>query len=534
MRGRWILVWLAILLVVPRARGEGPYTVQVGAMKSPEGAKCLLERVKPVAPCHLERRGGYWAVCCGRFADRAQAERLRDQLEPMLGVRGMVRLAGREISLPQESAGGTTALPRAGEARITLDFKGADIRDVLRLVAEAQGWNLVLDEGVKGRITLRLRDVPWEQALKVILDNRGLGVERIDNILHIAPLGKLRKKEELEPLVTKFLVVRHAKVEELLGKLNKFKSPRGILDCDPRTNTLIVTDVAAKVRRIEEVLRSLDRPTYQVQIEARVVQASTSFVRELGVQWGGSYAWRRGVITGGGGVEQNTIGGRYPTVAEPVQGTGGMAGVGALSGQNYVVNLPAAVGAGTGGAIGIMGRIGGSILELQLSAREDTGEAKVISSPKVVTMDGKEATIQQGTSIPYETVSDAGTQTEWVDATLKLTVTPYITPDAEHVRMKISVTKNAPNTGITSASGVPSMDKREAETEVLVKDGETVVIGGIYETSSSRNRAVVPWFHRIPLLGHLFRHTSRDLQRTELLIFVTPRILKNAEVPDRG
>ena len=211
-----------------------------------------------------------------------------------------------------------------------------------------------------------------------------------------------------------------------------------------------------------------------------------------------------------------------------------MAGVGALSGQNYVVNLPAAVGPGSGGAIGIMGRIGGSILELQLSAREQTGEAKVISSPKVVTLDGKEATIQQGTSIPYETVSEAGTQTEWVDATLKLTVTPYVTPDAQHVRMKIDLSKNRPNTAITSAHGVPSMEKREAETEVLVEDGETVVIGGIYETSSSRRHAVVPWLHRIPLLGHLFRRTYRDLNRTELLIFITPRILKDAEIPDRG
>ncbi len=407
----------------------------------------------------------------------------------------------------------------AVKKRVSLDFKDAEIGNVLRVIAEIGHLNIITSKEVAGKVTLKLVDVPLEQILDVILKTNNLGMERIGPVVRIVTLEELKKLEELEPLETRSLLVENADVKDLLAepKIQTLLSKRGNISFDPRTNKLIITDVKKRVEEIVSlIVTELDTPTYQVSIEARIVQASTDFSRELGIQWGGKFVSRdKDFTVTGGGVGATT--GTQPTTPQ----TGGVG----LSGENLTVNLPAAVGPGAGGSIGfIFGEIGRDVIDLQLSALESEGKLKIISSPKVVTLDGKEAVIKQGTRIPYETVSEKGTQTEWVDAVLELTVTPYITPDKKRVRMKIKATKNSPST--LSVKGVPAVDTRETTTEVVVGDGKTIVIGGIYETTQTTAVSKVPLLSRIPLLGLLFKRSTKIEKKTELLIFLTPGVLK--------
>ncbi|GBD39293.1 Type IV pilus biogenesis and competence protein PilQ [bacterium HR37] len=413
---------------------------------------------------------------------------------------------------------------------VSFDFKDADIRDVLRILADISGFNIIVSSDVKGTVTLKLSNVPWDQALDVILENAGLGAVVEGNVIKIAPLRTLqarqqaiqaaaRSKEQLEPLITRQVFINYASADELVPLAEPLLSNRGDIKVDTRTNSLLVTDTEARVAQIEELLKSLDTRTPQVLIESRIVQATLDFTRQLGVQWGFNY--RASAATG------NPTGAIFPSsIAVGGVGVGSPGPFGNI-GQNFIVDLPAAVGPGSGGALGIvLGSLTGAYdLDIRLSALENRGDGRVLSSPKVLTLDNQPARIEQGVSIPFLSVSAAGTQTQFVDATLRLEVTPQVTHD-NRVLMNIKVTDNAPDPSIVGANGQPAIRRNEAETQVLAMDGETIVIGGIFTRTSTENLSGIPWFSRIPLLGWLFRNTETIDQRRELLVFITPRIVR--------
>jgi type IV pilus assembly protein PilQ len=418
--------------------------------------------------------------------------------------------------------------------RISLDFQDADISNVLRLIADVSKLNVVLGEDVKGKITLKLQNVPWDQALDIILKSKGLGQLRDGNVIRVdtnANIAKLqddeaKAKESLikaEDLSTRIVSVSYSKAQNLSGTLKKSLSPRGDITVDESTNTLIIKDIPKNLDEVSRLIKILDRQTPQVLIEARVVVANATFARDLGIQWGAAGANltgnnRFGFFAGPTGAFGDEIPDPSNVTAPNITPPSG-----------FAVNLPAS---GTAGPLGNLGFTFGKFigrpvtLDLRISAGETTGDTKLLSSPKVVTLDNKEAVIQQGESIPFETVSQSGTQTQFIDATLNLTVTPHITPDGS-VIMKVKATKNAIGTFRSARTGAPSIDKREATTEVLVKDGETTVIGGILETSQAKTIEGVPWFKNIPILGWLFKRQSRTETNNELLIFITPTIVKS-------
>ncbi|MEK6693604.1 MAG: type IV pilus secretin PilQ [Nitrospirota bacterium] len=417
--------------------------------------------------------------------------------------------------------------------RISLDFQDADIISILRLISEVSGMNIIASPEVKGKITVKMLNVPWDQALDIILKTYHLGKVVEDNIIRVAPVPVLAKerseiakaKEELaksEDLVSKIIPLGYANPKPMKAAIDKAKvlSPRGNVSTDDRTNTLIIRDIQKNLSEVEALISVLDKPTPQVSIEAKIVEASTNFSRELGIQWGFKniqdsahgnplpYTFPRSMTFGG-----STLAGTSPGTSPSY-----------MSGNPWAVNLPAAVAAGSGGALGIaLGSITNSFtLDLQISAMEGTGQGKILSNPKIVTLDNEKAMIKQGRKIPYATVSAEGTKTEFVDAVLSLTVTPSITPGGA-ISMKIEVTKDEP--GATTSAG-PIIEKKEASTNVLVRDGETIVIGGILTTKKLDDTAGVPLLSKIPILGWLFKKETVKEDTTELLIFITPRIVK--------
>jgi type IV pilus assembly protein PilQ len=398
--------------------------------------------------------------------------------------------------------------------KITLDFKDADIDNIIRLFAEVSDLNIIMTEDVKGTVTVRLVDVPWDQAFDIILQSKNLGVERIGNVMRIAPLERMRAErklraeaalatEEVEPLVTEVIPISYGVANEIGSKgVKPLLSSRGSVVVDERTNTLIVTDITANVDKAKQLVRTLDAQTPQVLIQAKIIEANLNFGRELGIQWGGSFQQ--------GGDPTSTIAGDSP------------------AGGNWAVNLPAAVGSGAGGAIefAIANLTNTRYLQARISALESKGQGRVISSPRITTLDHTEAYITQGLSVPYVKLTDEGTATtDFIDANLKLTVTPHVTADG-HIKMEVLISKDAPDYTNTDIYGTPAIDKKEAKTEVLVKDGEVVVIGGIYEFENTGTVNAVPLFYKVPLLGWLFQTKSKDRNKRELLIFIAPRIVQ--------
>lgn len=416
--------------------------------------------------------------------------------------------------------------------RISLDLQEAELKNVLRLIAEVSGHNLVLSPDVKGSVTVKMLNVPWDQALDLILKINNLGQVREDNIIRVMTTTALANEEKLavakkeasikaEDTFSRILPVNYAKAKDLVDPLKKSLSARGEITVDERTNTLIIKDVSKNLDDVQTLVKTLDRQTPQVMIEARIVEANTDFSRELGIQWGtdfnrtsGDTRWRIGAA----GTKATST----ATTSTPLTN-----GIGVM-GTGMAVNLPAAVGLGSGGALGIgLTKLtaGGSTisLDLNLSAMESAGKGKVISSPKVLALDNKEATIKQGTSIPYETSSASGPVTQWIDAVLELTVTPHVSPD-NSIIMKIKASKNAPG-AVLSAGGQPSIEKNETVTEILLKDGETAVIGGIYTITKSDSESGVPFLSKVPILGWLFKKEKVIDKKTELLIFLQPKII---------
>lgn len=422
--------------------------------------------------------------------------------------------------------------------RISLDFKDADLENVFRIIAEVSNLNIITTDEVKGRVSVRLINVPWDQALDIVLKSKALGATQEGNILRIAPLSALRAedkarldaKKEVEKLqatlegVIETIPVNYSKASDLKDKITDLLSEGGKVTIDDRTNTIIIRDLRKNVEDVKALVATLDTAIPQVLIEARIVEVDTNFTREIGVQWGGSYKNDANTTVGITGI-QDTSGAFVPD-----QALANTIPFSSATAPNYAVNLPASVGLGAGGGL-TFGILRDNLrLDLSLSALEASGKGKVVSSPKVVTIDNKEAMIEQGTQIPYSTVSASGTNTQFVDATLSLKVTPHITPEGSII-MKLEAKNDSQ--GATGANGQPAINKKKATTEVLVRDGETAVIGGILQVSRKKDQSAVPWFSKIPILGYLFKYDATQSQNQELLIFITPKILKTESAQAR-
>ncbi len=458
---------------------------------------------------------------------------------------------------PVETSGSTAAAGFVGASsnvlaqqrytgrRIDIDLKDADIHNVLRLLADTGHVNVVTADDVGGTITIRMRNVPWDQVLDVVLQAKGLGMVRQGNLVRVAPLTQLQHERELKlaaqkqeyeltPLETRLIPISYAQAEDLQQRAKELLSPRGSLAVDERTNVLIARDISSNLNYIEELVRSLDTQTAQVLIEARVVEATSSYNRDIGIQWGGDVtfgpatanptgvAFPSSLTAAGGNYDNNT-----PTAGvSPFTRT--------IATPNFAVNLPAAVGTGAGGAIGMsFGSIDNALnLSVRLSAAESAGLVRIVSAPRVMVLDNKEARINQGTLIPYAQVSALGVQTTFQEAKLQLLVKPHVTADGS-VSMHVKVNRDEPNFNQTAPNGAPTILKREAETELLVMDGHTAVIGGIYTRNTGRNLSQVPFFGDIPILGILFQHRTASDARNELIIFLTPRIVNRAEALGR-
>lgn len=418
--------------------------------------------------------------------------------------------------------------------RISLDFQMADISNVLRLIAEVSGFNIVVGEGVKSKVTMKLVGVPWDQALDMLLKMNNLGMIREGNIVWIDSLANIAKqqdeearakesKSKAEDLVTRVIYIQNIAAQELMTTLRQYISPRGLMQVNQASNALVVRDTESQVVAFAELVRSLDLQVPQVQIEARIVQADTSYSRSLGVQWGISNT-ANSANGGGSSFFGNPTGG-FSEQQLDTKGT---------ITRSFLVNLPAAVTGlssvpGAGFTFGKIGTRDGFSLDLRLSAGELLGLTKVIAAPKITTLDKREAKISQGESIPFQTTSLQGTQTTFVDANLELQVTPQITSrdpkePLKQVLLKIRATRNA--VGARSNPAGPSIDKREATTQVLVVDGETMVIGGIFTDTQTNTVAGLPYLSRIPVLGWLFKNKTETVSKQELLIFLTPSIVK--------
>lgn len=427
-----------------------------------------------------------------------------------------------EVSTPKDDlvVGETHYVGR----RISLDFQQADISNVLRLIAEVSGFNMVVGEGVKSKVTMKLVSVPWDQALDMILKMNGLGKIRQTNILWIDTLANIAKQQgeeaqafdakvRAEPLVERVFYIRNLQAQELLTSLRQYLSPRGLMQQSQGSNALVVRDTETQIRVLKQLIDGLDLEVPQVQIEARIVQADTTYSRSLGVQWGIQNV--------------NTLGDSFG-VANFKTGVTGAFG---NQTSNFLVNLPATVGGltSTPGVGFTLGRTNGALLDMRLSAGELLGLSKVIAAPKVTTLDKREAKISQGESIPFQTTSLQGTQTTFVDANLELNVTPQITSrdpkeTGKLIMMKVRATRNA--VGARSNPAGPSIDRREANTQVNIRDGETMVIGGVFIDTQNNTVAGIPYLSRVPVLGWLFKQKTEAVAKQELLIFLTPTIVK--------
>jgi type IV pilus assembly protein PilQ len=393
--------------------------------------------------------------------------------------------------------------------RVSLEFSDADIRKILQLIAEVSNLNFLIGDDVSGTISIKLVNVPWDQALDVILETKGLEKKQDGNIMYIKPKGKFKSEDEEEAeakkvherrleLKTRVFDINFAAVSDIASQFDKLKSDRGTIAQDDRTNRVIVTDNEERLEKMRTLLKALDMPEKQVMIEARIVEASSTFTQDLGVQWGIHYKDGSASFLG---ISKVDVGLGGIVTPPPSSGTFGVSSSGGAAGFSF-------------------GRLNSNIqLDLRLSAAASIGQVKVISTPKVITLNNKSAKISQGQSIPYQTVSAEGTKTEFIEAALTLEVTPHVAADGT-ISMKIKATNNSAGSGTP-----PPINKKEATTEVQVMNGETTVIGGIYQDSDTETDNGVPFLQDIPLFGWLFKSNSKSKTKTELLIFITPKIV---------
>lgn len=429
--------------------------------------------------------------------------------------------------------------------RLTLNFQDIETRAVLQLLADTSGQNMVISDSVGGNVTLRLQNVPWDQALDIVMRTKGLDMRRDGNVMFVAPAAEIASREkellsarqqvqQLAPLRTEYLQINYAKAADLAaliksGQNSSLLSERGSVAIDERTNTLLLQDTSERLADIRRLVSTLDIPVRQVLIEARIVIVNDDYSRELGVRFGATAAFEHGGADGAGIVGANNfVTEDDEVVLSPNAALVGNGRPGFVQGDpidRYMVNLPVANPAGR---LALTLLDSDYIVDLELSAAQAEGRGEIISSPRLITANQREATIEQGVEIPYQESSSSGaTTTQFKKAVLSLKVTPQITPD-NRVILDLTVSKDSVGQLVASATGgfVPSIDTREIVTQVLVNDGQTVVLGGILETERRDAETKVPWLGDVPVLGRLFKTTSKTDNKDELLIFVTPRILR--------
>lgn len=403
--------------------------------------------------------------------------------------------------------------------RITLDFQQANIKNIFRIIADVSDLNLITSPGVTGKVTMKLKNVPWDLALETILKNNKLGMVRRGNIIRIATQEELAREneamaskittvEKAEPLYLKVFQVNYETAENLRANLESVKSSRGSIDINSRTNTLIIQDIKGRLAEMERLIEILDKRTVQVLIEARIVEVNHSYAKELGIRWGGQ-------------VTKNLQSIGFPSTV----GVSGISegGAGASSIAGGVVDL--GTGAATGALNLRLGSVNGTaLLDMQLLALQNEGKGRILSMPRITTMNNVEAIIESGREIPYQTTSADGTKTEFKKATLALKVTPHVSPD-NYVRLEIEANKDEADFANQLPNSPPPILTKRAKTEVIVKDGHTTVIGGLFKENKSTSTASVPFFSKIPLLGLLFKSKADSSKGEELLIFITPKIL---------
>jgi type IV pilus assembly protein PilQ len=455
---------------------------------------------------------------------------------------------------PEKLAERQREQPQYTGEHISLSFQSVDIRALLQIIADVAGTNMVVSDGVNGQIAMRLQNVPWDQALDIILKTKGLGMRRQGNVMLVAPMEEMAAREKVEmeeekakvqlaPLHSELIQINYGKASDFAllirpragaaggassggggaGQVSaSLLSDRGTVSVDTRTNTLLVRDTREKIAEIREVIAKLDVPVRQVLIESRIVVAEDNFERDLGVQWGVTSAGSAGgntLVTSGTGTSTNT------TITSLLSGTG--AAVDTSPADRYNVNLAASPSSGTpaGMAMSLLGK--NFLVDLELTALQLEGKSQVISSPRVITANAQKATIKQGTEIPYEQSTSSGaTSISFKDAVLSLDVTPQITPDGRII-MDLVVHDDTVGAEIPTGQGgtVPSIDTKEVDTQVLVDNGQTVVLGGVYSQSLTSTINKVPMLGDLPVLGFLFRNSQVTNDKTELLVFITPKVL---------
>jgi type IV pilus assembly protein PilQ len=436
--------------------------------------------------------------------------------------------------------------------RLTLNFQDIETRAVLQLLADASGQNIVVSDSVQGSVTLRLQNVPWDQALDIVLRTKGLDKRRNDNVIIVAPTEELASREkaelaarqdvqELSPLRTEYLQVNYAKASDLAGLIQAqganggLLSKRGSVSVDERTNTLLLMDSSDRLDDIRRLVGTLDIPIRQVQIEARIVIVSDDFSRELGARAGFSgfdtYGSGTGLgYTSGSALANDSAISDFLERANDSDPTNDgvpfvFSDTDGVAPQRYNVNLPVQNPAGS---LAFMLLGADYLVDLEISAAQAEGRGEVISTPRVITANQREASIEQGVEIPYqESASSGATTTQFKKAVLSLKVTPQVTPD-NRIILDLNVKKDSVGQLFVGALGaqIPSIDTREITTSVIVNDGQTVVLGGILETERRETEKKVPYLGDIPVLGYLFKTTGRTNNKDELLIFVTPKILR--------
>ncbi len=447
-----------------------------------------------------------------------------------------------EVRQQKVDSGKLTQGPGYSGEKLSLNFQNIEIRSLLQVIADFTNFNVVLADTVTGNVTMRLKDVPWDQALDIIMQSKGLGMRKVGNVLLIAPKDELAAKDKLdlesrnsvqslEQVRTQDFKLNYAKAAEIGDRLlgtgapgaTKILSTRGSVISDPRTNQLFVTDIPSKLEQVQSLIAKLDIPVRQVLIEARIVEATDTFGRSLGVKLGGlDLRAQRG---GDGGYQLSgnnrvAFGTNYGNVVATT-GAGG-----SMDTSGNFVNLPASglgvANAAASFAISIFNASANRFLNLELSALEADGKGKIVSSPRVVTADRTKALIEQGTEFPYQTATSSGaTSLAFRKANLKLEVTPHITPEG-NIILDLDVNKDS--RGETTAAGI-AIDTKHIKTQVMVENGGTVVIGGIFTLDESENVTKVPLLGDIPYLGHLFKSRTRSSRKQEMLVFITPKMI---------
>lgn len=411
--------------------------------------------------------------------------------------------------------------------RISLDFVNADIHSIFRLISHVSNLNIVTGDDVSGRVTVRLQNVPWDQALAAVLQAKGLASQKFGNIIRVAPIETIkseqqsaveakRAQEELTELQLLVLPLNYAQASDLQSQVTELLSARGTLQVDTRGNQLIIKETEKRLAQIRELIRHLDKETPQVLIEARVVEASSNFTQMMGIQWGAELQANAATGYSTGLLFPNSVG-----------MSGGLSRAGeeqfySAGADNLLVDMGAE--ASNSGIAFSLGSIPGLIdLDARLSAMESDGYGKVVSEPRITTLDNQQARISQGARIPYLSTSSGGTQVQFIEAALEMFVTPHITSDNQ-VFLDLNISNNRPDFS-NLVQGQPAIQIKEAQTNVLVSNGDTTVIGGVFSTSTSYSQDRVPGFHRIPVLGKLFQNSADSVTRDEMMVFITPHIV---------